>query len=248
MMTLGQLTKVIRTIEGSTTLAEGQWLYQRTRDLPEQEQVVVEIGSFLGKSTICLAAGVSQSSGAKIYAIDPHQGDAVIEHKFSGPTYKKFLTNVTKSGLRQIVVPIRKTSRQAAKLWKRPIGLLFIDGDHAYGGVKHDLIKFGKYLRSEGALVVHDALNPGAGLVKALVEEMFNKFKYSAFGVVGSMLYAIKKRPSKAEWINWYCFKLMFKLIYALLSWEGLPKRWKRGIEQYIVKRWLKQLLNWISL
>ena len=103
---LKSVIKLAATIESSTTLQEGEWLYLTAKNLKVKPKTVVEIGSFLGKSTIFLGSGINRFAGARVYAIDPHRGDAVINHQFSGPTYKKFLANITRSRLGKIVVPI----------------------------------------------------------------------------------------------------------------------------------------------
>ena len=70
--------KDIAVISGWLTKSEGELLYEKARELGVTD-TIVEIGSWVGRSTICLAKGVEDGGGAKIYAIDPHTGSS--EHR-----------------------------------------------------------------------------------------------------------------------------------------------------------------------
>ena len=65
----------IDSIEGWLSEVEARQLYELARK-PTAE-VVVEIGSFLGRSTAALSLGIrtSQRTGSKVYAVDTWQGD-----------------------------------------------------------------------------------------------------------------------------------------------------------------------------
>ena len=69
---------------------------------------VVEIGSFCGKSTIVLAgAAKTVAVGARIYAIDPHQGEVGAEDTITGvqsvrPTFERFLHNIAGAGVADV--------------------------------------------------------------------------------------------------------------------------------------------------
>lgn len=225
------IKKLMTDIPGSTTDPEIDWLYKTAKKSPA---AIVEIGSFLGKSTIVLA----KAAKSKIYAIDPHLGEAVINKKFSGPTYLRFLRNLRAAKVRNKVVPIKKTSRLAAKTWEQPIGLLFIDGDHSYEGVYFDLYNFGKFVINDGLIVLHDAVNPGDGPPRAIVKYLLTKPRYKNFGVVGSMLYCQKGRPQTlGQWGNWMGFAIVMRIVSFLI-------RGSIFIQQIVVKRWIQQWLN----
>ncbi len=104
---------------------------------------IVEIGSYLGMSTVFMA----KTTKNKIYAIDPH---------FLG-SYKKFLANTKKY---KNIIPIKKTSEQANKNWHQKISLLHIDGNHEYKFAKQDLNLWLKHLTPNGVVICHDAFAP----------------------------------------------------------------------------------------
>lgn len=219
-------------VVGAITDREAKWLYQAARKT-SAKGVVVEIGSFLGKSTVALAKGAS-----KVYAIDPHLGGRVIGKKFSGPTYPKFLANLRLAGVRQKVVPIRKFSFEAIKNWKRPIRLLFIDGNHSYAAVRRDILDWEPWVVPGGIIACHDALNPAEGVSRAINKYLLDTKKLASLGVVDSIFYGIKGTDItwKDGWIE-----TGIRLVARLLRLK-LP-----GVRQYLVKRWLKRWLTFLT-
>jgi predicted O-methyltransferase YrrM len=92
--------------------------------------VIVEIGSWKGKSTIALARGAAATHREKIYAIDPHAVQP--EEGYLEDTRAEFHANLKQAGVDSQVVPMIMTSEKAAHGWSIPIRLLWIDGDHRY--------------------------------------------------------------------------------------------------------------------
>lgn len=127
------------------------------------EGVILEIGAYLGGSS-CIMAEVSQ---VPMFSVDMWdlwypQDYRLVKKRFKGlekgraDLYKKFLANVSRLGLTEKITPINAPSREIAKVWEKPIGLLFIDGDHSYEGCKADYEGFAKHIIPGGYLVVHD--------------------------------------------------------------------------------------------
>lgn len=141
---------------------------------------IVEIGSHYGYSTICLA-----SSGKRVYAIDPHYGN--LEHRTDDKTfnnYFKFRDNLEKFNLWEKVTAMVLPSYEAVTLWNRPIGVLWIDGNHSYEHVAQDHALWSPYLLKGGVLAFHDAA-PDKGwpgpqqLIREIGESgLFNPFQY----------------------------------------------------------------------
>jgi predicted O-methyltransferase YrrM len=46
--------------------------------------------------------------------------------------------------------------------WKRPVGLLWIDGDHSLEGTRRDFEAWEPYLQPGGVVAFHDASTPPA--------------------------------------------------------------------------------------
>jgi hypothetical protein len=72
-MGIAQLSQAIADVEGYLTEQEGLLLYELDSDCTAPG-VIVEIGSWKGRSTSCLALGSKAGIGKTIYAMDPHTG------------------------------------------------------------------------------------------------------------------------------------------------------------------------------
>jgi predicted O-methyltransferase YrrM len=120
----------INSISGWLTQREATILYELAKTVPSR-QAIVEIGSWKGRSTACLARGAQDGRGATVYAIDPHTGSH--EHRRGGKlvdTYPAFLATLRRLNLLRQVVPLRKTAEEVARVFDHPVGLLFVDGPH----------------------------------------------------------------------------------------------------------------------
>ena len=71
-MDFQKINNIAREIDGWLTLKEGKLLYNLSKK--NDNGVIVEIGSWKGKSTIYLAHGSKNGKKNKVYAIDPHEG------------------------------------------------------------------------------------------------------------------------------------------------------------------------------
>ena len=65
--------KLVAEIEGWLTDREVDFLHQTARDCAG-DGVILEIRSYKGKSTVCLAKGSQAGSHVHVYAVDPHIG------------------------------------------------------------------------------------------------------------------------------------------------------------------------------
>ncbi len=120
----------------SVTEREGKFLYTLAKKC-KGSGVIVEIGSWKGRSTIYLAKGSKAGNSVRVYAIDPHTGSSEHKEKFGEVwTFDEFVKNIKSAGVDDIVTPIVKTSEEAAKEFDRPVELIFIDGAHEYEFVK----------------------------------------------------------------------------------------------------------------
>ncbi|RXT13989.1 class I SAM-dependent methyltransferase [Ammoniphilus sp. CFH 90114] len=120
---------------------------------------LVEIGSYKGKSTAALALGSQVLSFKKrpVYAIDPFTPH--IEYQFTlynQDYYQDFLSNIQALGLSDHVIPIKKYSNQAYKDCPPTIAGLFVDGDHTYQGVMHDIEHYASRVVPGGLIAFHD--------------------------------------------------------------------------------------------
>ncbi|MDY7000284.1 MAG: class I SAM-dependent methyltransferase [Thermodesulfobacteriota bacterium] len=144
---------------------------------------IVEIGSYMGKSTCWLAHGSKKVQREKIHAIDHFQGSpehqeggiaSSEEIKHEGTTYNKFLENIKSVDLDDYVNPVPLSSLEAVKTWDKKIRLLFIDGEHTYEGVKNDFEAWSKFVVPAGIIAFHDYGNPHFPGVKKFYSELMN--------------------------------------------------------------------------
>lgn len=181
---------IVANIEGWLTSGEGKFLYAKAKTCPEYA-AIVEIGSYKGKSTICLAAGATAGNGAPVYAIDPH----------TGGSFKEFRKNIEKAGVQGMVTPIVKTSEKGSQDWQHPIGMLFIDGDHRYAAVEQDFLLWFPRLIDGGVVALHDTtsslrnhLSGYPGPKKVAEQYMFKSTAVSEVDFIDTMTFGIKRR------------------------------------------------------
>ena len=140
-----QVKPLIADIPGWLTDEEGEALYELARRC-RGDGVIVEIGSWKGKSTVCLGLGSQAGESVPVYAIDPHA-----DYRFGD-----FKTNVERAGLSELVRPIASLSQAAADGFDEPIELLFVDGSHEYDLVLEDFEKWVPKVVDGGWVAFHD--------------------------------------------------------------------------------------------
>jgi predicted O-methyltransferase YrrM len=149
--------------------------------------VIVEIGSWKGKSTVCLGLGSRAGSSVPIYAIDPHA-----DYRFGD-----FKQNVERAGIADLVRPIASLSQTAADGFDQPIELLFVDGSHEYDLVLEDFEKWVPKVIEGGWVAFHDTTwTKGPRKVVGQAVYRSRRFKDLEF-VVGSMTVARQVERNK---------------------------------------------------
>lgn len=115
-------------------------------------KAVLEVGCFLGKSTVAMAPHAQN-----LICVDPWTGslDGDPGDDTQGELwYNTFLQNI-KPWVHKIMV-IRAHSWQVAFHMRRPLDLIYIDGDHRFNAVVLDVKTFKPYLAPGGVMVFHD--------------------------------------------------------------------------------------------
>ena len=146
---------VASRVNGWLTPREGEFL-RRAAIAAGPDAHIVEIGSFFGRSTLCLAAGLQP--GARITSVDPHIGSPKhTEILGCSDTWPHFLATLEAAGVRDRVDPIRMMSTDAVAEVAGPIDLLFIDGSHVYEDVRRDYEDWAPKVRAGGCIAFHDS-------------------------------------------------------------------------------------------
>jgi MMP 1-O-methyltransferase len=144
-MAIPELRKLLDELPGWLTHEEGETLYRLAKACTGRG-VIVEIGSWRGKSTTCLGLGSKAGSRVRIYAVDPHA-----EH-----TFADFQRNMEEAGIADLVTPVPGRSQELASGFHQPIELLFIDGAHEYELVKEDFDRWVPKVLEGGVVAMHD--------------------------------------------------------------------------------------------
>lgn len=156
--------------------------------------VIVEIGSFKGKSAVMLGKLAERYGLGPIVAIDPHNfNNAELQEHRSVPgatSYDEFLENIKNAGVAPYVEVHRSFSTEVAKSWSRPIRLLWIDGDHSYAGAKGDFDAFMPHVLPGGFVALHDALHAFSGPIRVFAEDMLRSGRFGAAGFVNSIAWS----------------------------------------------------------
>ncbi len=131
----------------------------------------VEVGSWLGRSTVYLAHAI-QLSGKSItlHAVDTWEGS---ESDITGPLaanmnagstslFARFLANLDQCHVRDAVQVLRCPSLDAAKRFAlNSLDFVFIDADHTYDAVASDLAAWVPIVKPGGVIAGHDISFPG---------------------------------------------------------------------------------------
>ena len=186
-------TEKLSALKGFLRPIEGETLAKLASTIP-QEQAIVEIGSYMGKSTCYLASG---TTGAMVYAIDLWEKGNYQKRYKNPKTFLAFKKQISSMGVDSKITIIKGNSIEVAKTWDKPVGLLFIDGNHAYSYVKADYESWHKFVVPDGYIAFHDYNNPDYPTVVGVAQFVNEVIKpsdlYDFIGLYHS-LYVIRRR------------------------------------------------------
>lgn len=114
------------------------------------EGVIVAIGSFRGQ----MDAAIALHAHVPVYCIDPRLPWDGEPRQFGDGDRAYWYANIAALGLVERVRPIELPSLEVAKIWDKPIGLLFVDGNHLE--VDADLDAWFPHVMDGGLVAVHD--------------------------------------------------------------------------------------------
>ncbi|KMP12246.1 hypothetical protein UZ36_01420 [Candidatus Nitromaritima sp. SCGC AAA799-C22] len=163
-------------------------LFELARSGPGQG-AIVNIGHFLGGSSIILASGSKQKGREKVHSFD------VNKHSTSEDLPEK-------NNVADWIVFENKDSRQAAQDWAKRedtgIRLLLIDGDHRYKGCRQDIVSWTRYLIPGGILAVHDYCNVSedvdfSSVVRAVYETVLTRDRFKDYRQTETLFIATRK-------------------------------------------------------
>lgn len=230
--------RCLKKIKGFISDRELAFLYNQAKKI---NGVILEIGSWAGRSTIALALGAKAGRQAEVYAID-----------CSLPL--EFYKNIREYGVEKVVSPLVESEQEAIKKWGLPISLFF--SDVHYGDEKNLDIMMTNWLPhlEEGGVIALNNVRPNfKGIFEGLPlwglpapKKIGKKYilysgQFKNCGLAGIILYGIKCskinfidkiRNRVVSWkIDFYSF--LFKIY--LIS-KKIPSPLKKKIRSVILK------------
>ena len=192
-----------RRISGWLTDGEANALFEIARlRAPERDPVIVELGSWQGKSSILLAAGVRGKPNALVYCVDPFgvDEDPDIQAKHYSPLIdtmrhsleEGFQRNVRRCGVGNIVRALKGYSYEVVRSWKDPIDVLFIDASHVYENVHRDFVAWSPFVKVGGIVILHDIQAAWPGPSRVMAEDL-QPPQYADLEQVDSLAWAVKQ-------------------------------------------------------
>jgi predicted O-methyltransferase YrrM len=166
------------------------------------------VGSYCGKSALWLGAAC-RAEGGVLFSVDHHRGSeeqqpgqpyfdpALYDHRRKRvDTLPAFRQTLEKAGLEDTVVPVVCASALAARAWRTPLALVFIDGGHAYETVRDDDRCWRDHLIPGGYLLFHDVfLDPASGgqAPRRVFEAAAASGRYHPLPMVGTLGILLRK-------------------------------------------------------
>jgi predicted O-methyltransferase YrrM len=138
----------------SLQIDEAALLFRLARDI--RTGPIAEIGRFKGGSTVVFANALPDE--VELWSYDLH---VALRPDMTGESLDAELrAALERFGVAHKVHLVVADSRKVAPP-AEPLELLFIDGDHSYGGARADFDRWGDLVRPGGHLLFHDAVDTG---------------------------------------------------------------------------------------
>ena len=171
-------------------------LYKKVVEIFPSGSHFVEVGSFLGKSSVYMAVEIIKSGKRiKFDCVDHWKGSE--EHRDNEKIdvenlYEDFIKNI--EPVKGIINPVRLGSIEASKLYKPDsLDFIFIDASHDEESVKKDLVYWYPRLKESGMIAGDDIENKG---VANAVKWFFDIGKVE---VIGRQWFLAQSLPRAAQ-------------------------------------------------
>ncbi len=135
---------------------------------------LLEVGTYCGKSAVYLGAA-ARERGTVLFTVDHHRGseenqagwewhDERLVDPRSGrmDTLPFFRDTIAAAGLEDVVIAVVGVSATVASHWSTPLGLVFVDGGHAFDLALSDYEGWSPHVAPGGLLVFHDVFEDPA--------------------------------------------------------------------------------------
>lgn len=180
--TNNELLDLVRPVYGWLDDKEALYLNQiaeiAASEIADGEKMI-EIGSYMGKSSIAIGLACKKMNKGVLITVDPHTDtetqvrDGV---KNSLPYLQK---NIKAANLTKYIDIRKSTSKKlASTITTSSVKFIFLDGDHSVKGVFEDFKLWNRLIATDGFLLLHDSINlygPRKLLLSLLLN---NEFEY----------------------------------------------------------------------
>jgi hypothetical protein len=141
--------------------SQPQFLYELSRGTSGRGEIV-EIGTYIGRSTIAISYAQKEKGGRPIHTIDIDR-------------HPQLDGNLRRAGVEDWVDVTVEMSTDVAKRWQDPIELLWIDADHARVGLRADIDAWCDHVIEGGLVAFHDYPGVDSSLTvwKPIAQRMF---------------------------------------------------------------------------
>ncbi|WP_272819126.1 class I SAM-dependent methyltransferase [Scytonema hofmannii] len=159
-----KIQESVELVKGFMVPGQEEYLFNKVK-LLANDAIIVEIGSFKGRSTVAMAYACI-GTNRKIYCIDTWDGN---DSDFPDRNFFDiWQQNIQKNGLEQYVVPLRGDSHDILSRWNdladgKLIDFIFIDGSHQYLDVLRDFELSFPMVKDSGWIAFHDVIHTWPG-------------------------------------------------------------------------------------
>jgi Methyltransferase domain len=139
------------------------------------DQEIVELGVFQGRSALMMAWGARQGQGAHVTAIDLWDSEGnVYDPPFTDPGTRRWAFHWVQSlGYSRDITLVQGFSHELAETYEgKPVGLLYVDGDHTREGARRDIMVWARHLAPGARIAVDDYGHPDWPGVGEAVDEL----------------------------------------------------------------------------
>ncbi len=193
-------------------------IYDHLVERAGEGAIFVEVGAYLGRSSIYLASRIKRSGKSiRLYVVDLwdgwvysacHSDSSLAQAK---DVYGEFIRNARRAQVEDIICPLRMSSERAADLFEDgTIDFVFLDADRAYPAVRRDLQAWFPKVKRRGVLGGHDYTNADSPEVRQAVDAFFQE-QGLPLQVHGRSYLAVKPSP---RWLN-ASFRARHRLVPA---------------------------------
>lgn len=194
-------TREFQHVRGATPDEIGMTLADFAHQVPP-DQEIVELGVFQGRTALIMAWGAKQGNGAHVTAIDPWELPGnVYDPPFTEADSRAWAEyRIRELGYTDRIELVHAFSAEIAADWSgKPVGLLFVDGDHTREGARLDIEMWAPHLAPGAVIAVDDYHHPDWPGVAEAVDELVESGVLEPVEVYHDRL-AVTRLTTRQEW------------------------------------------------